>query len=73
LWQQSATSEQRDCTAVFAELRSPRAIRHNSGIATITSELDEDFGILLLSASDSADALFPGLLDELVAARGRRR
>jgi serine/threonine-protein kinase PknK len=40
--------------AVTAGLRSPRTIPHGNGIATMTAELDEDSGIRLLSASDSA-------------------
>jgi ATP/maltotriose-dependent transcriptional regulator MalT len=40
---------------VAARLRSIRAIPHDDGIATITAELDENSGIRLLSASDSAD------------------
>ncbi|MDT5172772.1 MAG: serine/threonine-protein kinase PknK, partial [Mycobacterium sp.] len=40
--------------AVIASLRSARTIPHGNGIATITAELDEDSGIRLLAASDSA-------------------
>ena len=40
---------------VAARLRSPRTIPHDDGTATITTELDEDSGIRLLSAGDSAD------------------
>ncbi len=40
---------------VAARLRSARAIPQDDGIAMITAELDEDSGIRLLSASDSAD------------------
>ncbi|MDT5225420.1 MAG: serine/threonine-protein kinase PknK [Mycobacterium sp.] len=40
--------------AVIATLRSARTIPHGNGIATITAELDEDSGIRLLAASDSA-------------------
>jgi serine/threonine-protein kinase PknK len=40
--------------AVTAGLRSPRTIPHGNGIDTMTAELDEDSGIRLLSASDSA-------------------
>jgi ATP/maltotriose-dependent transcriptional regulator MalT len=38
-----------------ARLRSPRTIPSGDGIAMMTAELDEDSGIRLLSASDSAD------------------
>ena len=41
--------------AVAAGLRSPRTIPRDNGIATITAELDENSGVRLLSASDSAD------------------
>jgi ATP/maltotriose-dependent transcriptional regulator MalT len=41
--------------AVAARLRSVRTIPQGDGIATITAELDENSGIRLLSASDSAD------------------
>jgi serine/threonine-protein kinase PknK len=41
--------------AVAARLRSPRSIPRDDGIAMMTAELDEDSGIRLLSASDSAD------------------
>jgi serine/threonine-protein kinase PknK len=41
--------------AVAAGLRSPRTIPRDNGIATMTAELDEDSGVRLLSASDSAD------------------
>jgi ATP/maltotriose-dependent transcriptional regulator MalT/serine/threonine protein kinase len=37
-----------------ARLRATRSIPHDNGIATITAELDENSGIRLLSASDSA-------------------
>jgi ATP/maltotriose-dependent transcriptional regulator MalT len=37
-----------------ARLRATRTIPHDNGIATITAELDENSGIRLLSASDSA-------------------
>jgi len=40
---------------VAARLRATRTIPHDDGIATITAELDENSGIRLLSASDSAD------------------
>ena len=40
---------------VAARLRSPQTIPRDDGIATITAELDEDSGVRLLSASDSAD------------------
>jgi serine/threonine-protein kinase PknK len=40
---------------VAAGFRSPRAIPHDSGIATMTAELDEDSAVRLLFASDSAD------------------
>ena len=40
---------------VAARLRATRAIPHDDGIATITAELDENSGIRLLSASDSAN------------------
>jgi serine/threonine-protein kinase PknK len=40
---------------VAARLRATRTIPRDDGIATITAELDEDSGIRLLSASDSAD------------------
>ena len=40
---------------VAARLRAPRTIPHGDGIALITAELDENSGIRLLSASDSAD------------------
>ncbi|HUH68498.1 MAG TPA: protein kinase, partial [Mycobacterium sp.] len=40
---------------VAAVLRSPRTIPRGNGIATMTAELDEDSGIRLLSASESAD------------------
>jgi len=36
-------------------LRAPRAMPSDDGIAVITAELDENSGIRLLSASDSAD------------------
>lgn len=36
------------------ELKSARTIPHDNGIATLTAELDEDSGVRLLSASDSA-------------------
>jgi serine/threonine-protein kinase PknK len=39
---------------VAARLRAARTIPHEDGIATITAELDENSGIRLLSASDSA-------------------
>ena len=39
---------------VTAGLRSPRIIPRGNGIATMTAELDEDSGIRMLSASDSA-------------------
>jgi ATP/maltotriose-dependent transcriptional regulator MalT len=39
---------------VAARLRATRTIPHDDGIATITAELDENSGIRLLSASDSA-------------------
>ncbi|MDT5174027.1 MAG: serine/threonine-protein kinase PknK, partial [Mycobacterium sp.] len=41
--------------AVAAGLQLPRAIPRDSGIATMTAELDEDSAVRLLSASDSAD------------------
>jgi ATP/maltotriose-dependent transcriptional regulator MalT len=41
--------------AVGARLRSVRTIPQGDGISTITAELDENSGIRLLSASDSAD------------------
>ena len=41
--------------AVAADLRSPRTIPRDNGIATMTAELDEDSAVRLLSASDSAD------------------
>ena len=41
--------------AVAARLRSIHTIPHDDGIATITTELDENSGIRLLLASDSAD------------------
>jgi serine/threonine-protein kinase PknK len=40
--------------AVTAGLRSPRTIPHGNGIDKMTAELDENSGIRLLSASDSA-------------------
>ena len=40
---------------VAARLRSPRTIPRDDGIAIMTAELDEDSGIRLLSASNSAD------------------
>jgi ATP/maltotriose-dependent transcriptional regulator MalT len=40
---------------VAARLRATRTIPHDDGIATITAELDENSGIRLLSASDSAN------------------
>src|SRR5271165_5299169 len=40
---------------VAAGLRSPRTIPRDNGIATMTAELDENSGVRLLSASDSAD------------------
>jgi len=40
---------------VAARLRATRTIPRDDGIATITAELDENSGIRLLSASDSAD------------------
>lgn len=40
---------------VAARLRASRTIPHDDGIAMITAELDENSGIRLLSASDSAD------------------
>jgi ATP/maltotriose-dependent transcriptional regulator MalT/serine/threonine protein kinase len=40
---------------VAARLRATRIIPHDDGIATITAELDENSGIRLLSASDSAN------------------
>jgi len=40
---------------VAARLRASRTIPRDDGIATITAELDENSGIRLLSASDSAD------------------
>jgi ATP/maltotriose-dependent transcriptional regulator MalT len=40
---------------VAARLRAARTIPHDDGIAVITAELDENSGIRLLSASDSAD------------------
>src|SRR5271166_4543464 len=40
---------------VAARLRAPRTIPHDDGIAIITAELDENSGIRLLSASDSAN------------------
>jgi ATP/maltotriose-dependent transcriptional regulator MalT len=40
---------------VAARLRAARTIPHDDGIAAITAELDENSGIRLLSASDSAD------------------
>jgi serine/threonine-protein kinase PknK len=40
---------------VAARLRATRTIPCDDGIATITAELDEDSGIRLLSASDSAN------------------
>jgi ATP/maltotriose-dependent transcriptional regulator MalT len=42
---------------VAARLRATRTIPHADGITTITAELDENSGIRLLSASDSADDL----------------
>jgi len=39
---------------VAARLRAARTIPHDDGIAAITAELDENSGIRLLSASDSA-------------------
>ena len=41
--------------SVAARVRSPRTIPVDDGIATMTAELDEDSGIRLLSAGDSAD------------------
>jgi ATP/maltotriose-dependent transcriptional regulator MalT/serine/threonine protein kinase len=40
---------------VAARLRATRTIPHDDGIATITAELDENSGVRLLSASDSAN------------------
>jgi serine/threonine-protein kinase PknK len=40
---------------VAARLRATRTIPHDDGIAAITAELDENSGIRLLSASDSAN------------------
>jgi ATP/maltotriose-dependent transcriptional regulator MalT len=40
---------------VAARLRAARTIPHEDGIAVITAELNENSGIRLLSASDSAD------------------
>jgi ATP/maltotriose-dependent transcriptional regulator MalT len=40
---------------VAARLQATRTIPHDDGIATITAELDENSGIRLLSASDSAN------------------
>ncbi|HUE34539.1 MAG TPA: protein kinase [Mycobacterium sp.] len=40
---------------VAARLRATRTIPHGDGIALVTAELDENSGIRLLSASDSAD------------------
>jgi serine/threonine-protein kinase PknK len=40
---------------VAARLRATRTIPHDDGVATITAEFDENSGIRLLSASDSAD------------------
>lgn len=40
---------------VAARLRATRTIPHDDGIAMITAELDENSGIRLLSASDSAN------------------
>ena len=40
---------------IAAGLRSTRTIPRDNGIATLTAELDEDSGIRLLSASNSAD------------------
>jgi serine/threonine-protein kinase PknK len=41
--------------AVAAGLRSPRVVRGDNGIATLTAELDEDSAVRLLIASNSAD------------------
>ena len=41
--------------AVAARLRTARTIPDDDGIGVLTAELDEDSGIRLLSASDSAD------------------
>jgi ATP/maltotriose-dependent transcriptional regulator MalT len=41
--------------AIAARLQATRTIPHDDGIATITAELDENSGIRLLSASDSAN------------------
>ena len=40
---------------VAARLRAARTVPHDDGIAVITAQLDEDSGIRLLSASDSAN------------------
>ena len=40
---------------IAARLRATRTIPHHDGIAVITAELDENSGIRLLSASDSAN------------------
>ena len=59
--------------AVAAGLRSPRTIPRDNGIATMTAELDEDSGVRLLSASDSADDRAQACRRARRTGRGNRR